>query len=128
MPNHNSQAQTELIEAILRDTPLTNDQLTLLSEISMEVVRKHGRRAVREPQSFIALTAQLQLAQARSAKLEEALKELKAACKDVLLPSINEAIKKGYKMDTWSPEMMQWAKAVELVDAALLADTPEGEK
>lgn len=48
-----------------------------------------------------------------------ALESLKAVCADVLMPSINEAIRQGFKMETWTPEQMQLAKAVELTDAAI---------
>ncbi len=52
-------------------------------------------------------------------ELLAALEGLKAVCADVLLPAINEAIKSGYKMETWTPEQFQWAKAVADTDAAI---------
>lgn len=57
-------------------------------------------------------------------KLREALDGLKAACVDVLIPSINEAIKGGFKMETWAAEQMQFAQAVKETDEAL-ASVPQ---
>lgn len=51
----------------------------------------------------------------------DALIALKAACVEVLLPEINKAIQAGHKMETWTPEQMQWAKAVEDTEKALTA-------
>ncbi len=55
--------------------------------------------------------------------LETALTALKAACVEVLLPSINEAVDAGYKMETWVPEQFQFSKAVEMTESALTAFT-----
>lgn len=69
-----------------------------------------------------------QLAQCEQARKEaiEALDALRKACKDVLLPAIKDAIKRGYKMENWAPAQMQWTKAVELTEAALAAVKGDG--
>lgn len=48
-----------------------------------------------------------------------ALVGLKAVCVDVLIPAVNQAIKAGHKMSTWSPEAVQWSKATSDTDSAL---------
>lgn len=63
--------------------------------------------------------ARHQLAQSVNRELLEALKGLKAACVDVLIPSINQAIEGGFKMETWTAEQMQFAHAVQDTDAAI---------
>lgn len=54
-------------------------------------------------------------------KQNKALELLKASCKDVLLPFINEAIHNGLKLETWAPEQMQWSESVAETDKALSA-------
>jgi hypothetical protein len=63
---------------------------------------------------------------AAAVQAQGALNSIKGAVKDVLLPSINDAIKQGYKMETWSPEQFQWAEAACKVDDALTALTAIG--
>jgi hypothetical protein len=76
---------------------------------------------------FESLRAAHHSDQQKIKQLREALEGLRGACQDVLLPAINEAIKGGFKMETWTPEQMQWAKAVEQTESALASATKGGE-
>lgn len=75
----NAETLTALIEDILRDAPLNGEQLSILSEISSGVVQKYGKRAVLDPQSFVALKAQLQLVKSENAAFNKVVKEFIAA-------------------------------------------------
>ncbi len=54
-----------------------------------------------------------------------ALDKLKSAVCETLLPAVNEAIKAGFKITTWSPELIAWEEAVNATDAILAARSPK---
>lgn len=89
-----------------------------------------ARKAVRVEKETCAVERACQAYasdQAKIAALVGALIALKGACQNVLLPAINEAINGGFKMETWTPEQMQFSKAVELTEAALQQAKQGGE-
>ena len=78
-----------------------------------------ARREAEYKKEIEVLRAQLAKRDEALKVAKEALSGLKSACVDVLLPAVNDAIKSGYKMTTWSPEAVQWSMATSDVDAAL---------
>lgn len=71
-----------------------------------------------------SLRGRIESAATREAALVKALEALKAGVVEVLMPAVNSAIKSGYVITMFSPEDMQWAKAMELTDAALARCSP----